>query len=67
MDQNTQDTFNRHEKKLDAIFASVEKTRKYFLIILWVTIAMVVLPVIGLMLVIPTFIEMYTSTLNGLM
>lgn len=55
------------EKKIDAVYASVEKTRKYFQVVVWVTIAMVVLPLLALIFVVPTFIRMYTSTLNSLM
>lgn len=50
------------EKKLDAVFGSAEKTRKYFMWTLIVTVAMVVLPLIGLAFVIPA----YLSTLSGL-
>ncbi len=52
-------------EKLDAIYASVEKTRKYFLLIMWISIAMVLLPMIGLLFAIPTFLETY-SGLNQL-
>jgi hypothetical protein len=51
----------RLEAKIDAIHISVEKTRKY----LWYTfvgsIIVVVLPLIGLMFAIPSFLNMYTS------
>jgi len=67
MDNQTTDALTRMEEKIDAIYASVEKTRKYFQVVMWVTIAMVVLPLLALIFVIPTFIRMYTSTLNGLM
>lgn len=56
----------RLEAKIDAIYVSVEKTRKYFLIITWITVALVVLPAIGLLLAIPAFINSYTTNLNGL-
>jgi len=67
MDEQTTNALARMEEKIDAIYASVEKTRKYFQVVMWVTIAMVVLPLLALIFVIPTFIRMYTSTLNGLM
>ena len=54
------------EKKIDAIYTSVEKTRKYFFWTGVVTIALIVLPAIGLIFAIPTFISTYTTTLNGL-
>ena len=67
MDEQTTNALARMEEKIDAIYASVEKTRKYFQVVMWVTIAMVVLPLLALIFVIPTFIRMYTSTLNGLL
>lgn len=54
------------ENKVDAIFESVEKTRK---ILMWtgiITIAVIILPIIAMMFVIPSFISSYTSALSGL-
>jgi polyferredoxin len=53
------------EKKVDSIFASTEKTRKYFLWVLIVSVAVVVVPLIGLVFAIPSFISTYSS-LGGL-
>jgi CHASE3 domain sensor protein len=54
------------EVKIDAIYQSVEKTRKYFLTIIWITVVAVVLPIIGLAFAIPAFLSNYVGTLNGL-
>lgn len=62
---STNTDFARLEQKIDAIYVSVEKTRKYFLYSLLVTVAVVVLPVIGLMFAIPTFLGTYTSLENS--
>ena len=54
------------EKKIDQIYVSVEKTRK---IIMWtgiITLAVIILPLIGLMFVIPSFLSNYTDTINSL-
>ena len=67
MEQDIQKKLEEQDAKLDAIFKSVEKTRKYFRIIIWVTIILVVLPAIGLIFAIPAFINTYTSALNGLL
>jgi len=48
------------DEKLDAILKSVEKTRKYFLFMIWSTILIVVLPLIGLAIAIPRLIETYS-------
>lgn len=45
------------DKKLDAIYKSVERTRKYFLWTMIITIALIVLPAIGLVFVIPKFLS----------
>jgi len=66
MDQELQKRLDEQDARLEAIYVSVEKTRKYFLIIMWITIALVVLPAIGLVFAIPAFIDTYTSQFNGL-
>ncbi|XKT75082.1 MAG: hypothetical protein ACJKSS_02860 [Patescibacteria group bacterium UBA2103] len=67
MEQDTQAKIEEMNAKLNAIYASVEKTRKYFLVTMWVTIAVFVLPLFGLIFVIPTFLNTYTQTLEGLL
>ncbi|GEM_PF-227433 len=52
------------EKKVDAVYASSEKMRKYFLWTLVVTAAVVILPLIGLIFVIPQFLSSYSGTLQ---
>jgi hypothetical protein len=53
------------EKKIDDIFVSAEKTRKYFLAVLVITVIAFVLPLIGLVFAIPQFISML-SVVGGL-
>ncbi len=53
------------EKKIDAVYVSAEKTRKYLLTIMVVSVVAFVLPLIGLLFAIPSFIATYSS-LNGL-
>ena len=65
MEQDIQKKLEEQDAKLDAIFVSVEKTRKYFLVILWITVILVVLPIVGLIFAIPAFINTYTG-LGGL-
>lgn len=54
------------EKKINAIYISVEKTRKYFLFTMWTTVIMFVLPLIALAFVIPMFLSSYVGSLEGL-
>ena len=53
------------EEKMDALYASSEKMRMYFLVIAWITVLAVVLPLIGLLFAVPSFLETYSS-LEGL-
>jgi len=55
------------DAKLDAIWKSVEKTRKYFLVIIWITVILFVLPLIGLIFAIPSFLNLYSSSFDGLL
>lgn len=55
------------DKKIEAIWISVEKTRKYFLTAVIITVAMTVLPLIGLAIVIPMFLGMLSSSMEGLL
>lgn len=47
------------DKKLEEIHNSIEKMRKYFLWTLIITIAVIVLPLIGLIFAIPQFLNYY--------
>ena len=67
MEPNIQAKLTELETKIDAIYVSTEKTRRYFQIVMWVTIVMVVLPFVGLLFAIPAFINSYTAALEGLM
>ena len=55
------------DQKLDAIYVSVEKTRKYFQWIFWGTLATIALPLVGLLIGIPIFLNSYMSQLDGLL
>ena len=63
MEQDIIKKLEEQDKKIDAILKSVEKTRKYFIWTLIVTVAMIVLPVIGLIFIIPTLISSMGSYL----
>ena len=52
------------EKKIDAIFVSTEKTRKYFLVTMIVTAVAFALPLIGLLFAIPSFMASYSGMMN---
>ncbi len=64
MDQEIKNKLDEQTKKIDAIFVSVEKSRKYFLVTMWVTLLAIVLPMIGLGIFAPTFLESYANMVN---
>jgi hypothetical protein len=66
MDQETKNKLEEMDRKIEAIYVSVEKTRKYMFWTGVITLAVIVLPLIGLMLVIPSFLSNYTDTINTL-
>ena len=61
MDQQILQKLAEQDKKIDAIYQSVEKTRKYFMWTLIVTAIVVVLPLIGLLFVLPGFFSAYSN------
>ena len=54
------------EAKIDAIYVSVEKTRNYFKWTMIITLALFLLPLIGLLFAIPAFLSSYGTSLQGL-
>lgn len=52
--------------KADRAYRAAESTRKYLFWTGVVTAALVVLPAVGLVFMIPQFIDSYTSTLNSI-
>lgn len=53
---------DEQDKKIDAIYGSVEKTRKYYLITLYIGIAFFVVPLISLLFVLPQFFSAITGS-----
>ncbi len=57
------------EKKMDIILAETTSAKKHAKVSLYITIAVIVLPIIGLLFAIPSFLSTYSdydSILNGL-
>ncbi|MEK7514567.1 MAG: hypothetical protein AAB587_01985 [Patescibacteria group bacterium] len=67
MENELLERIKQQEIKIDAIWKSVEKTRKYFLMIMWVSIILFVLPLIGIIFVLPSFLNSYLGSFNGLL
>jgi type IV secretory pathway component VirB8 len=54
------------EQKVDAVYASAEKTRKYIWWTVVITVLLFVVPLIGLAFVIPSFISSYSTELQSI-
>ena len=61
MDEETREKIQEIDKKLDTIYRSVEKTRKYFQWTMIITIIVIVLPLVGLLFVIPLFLSLLSG------
>ena len=66
MDQETTKKLLELEEKVNKIYISVEKTRKYFLWTTIITIVVIVLPLLVLAFVLPSFVSNYVGNLQGL-
>lgn len=60
MENEILEKLESQRKKIEEMFISVEKTRKYFLWTLIISVAFIILPIVGLIFVIPQFL----NTLN---
>jgi hypothetical protein len=63
MDGDMQARLEAIEKKLDAVYKSAETTRKYFLWVVIISVALFILPLIGLLFAIPSALSTYNSLL----
>jgi hypothetical protein len=51
----------KNEEKIEKIYISTEKTRKYIFWTMMITVIFLVLPIIGLVVAIPAFMSSYSS------
>ena len=56
-----------NQEILKQTYKSAEKTRKYFLYTAIITVLMFVLPIIGLIIAVPIFLNSYLKGLDGLL
>ena len=66
MEPNTEARLAAIEARVEAIYVSVEKTRKYFLWSMITTIIFFVLPLLALGFVIPFFLSSYVGNITSL-
>lgn len=65
MDEELTKRLSALEDKIEKIYVSVEKTRRYFFWTMIISIAVVVLPAIGLVFVIPYFLNSYVGGIQS--
>ena len=63
---NIEEKIKNLENKIDLIYVSVEKTRKYFKNTMIITIVLFVVPLIGLIFAIPAFLNNYVGNIQTL-
>ena len=64
MEDDVRQKLDALEKKVDAAYTSAEKTRKYFLAIIVISVIAFVLPLVGLLFAAPSFLSTYSSIGN---
>jgi len=64
MEQEILQRIEEQGRKIDEMYRSVEKLRKYFLWTLIITAVTIILPLIGLILVIPKLLNTYSGNLG---
>ncbi len=67
MEQSIIDQLAAQDEKLTAIYNSVEKTRKYLLIIMWSSVAMIVLPLLAGLIIVPIVLSSVSSLYSGVL
>lgn len=64
MDSEVNQKLEDINKKLDLVLAHSQSAKKHSQIVFWITIALIILPLIGLVFAIPSFLSNYNSLLN---
>lgn len=59
-----QKTIDEQSAQINEIKQTLEKTRKYFLVTAWVTVLAIIVPLIGLMFIGPSFIGTYIGVVQ---
>lgn len=61
MDEDTKKLLQAMQVKIDEIAASQERTRRHAQWSLWIMVALIVLPALGLLFAIPQFLATYSA------
>jgi TRAP-type mannitol/chloroaromatic compound transport system permease small subunit len=65
--ESVREQIEENARRLDAIYESVEKTRKYFMASMIISIVVFVLPLIAAVILIPMFLDSYLGQFQGLL
>lgn len=65
MDQDIDQRLKALEEKVEKAYRSVERMRKMYLWTLWIGVAMIILPLIAMAFVLPTYLN--SLDINGLL
>jgi len=66
MEEDIKNRLDTQDELLEKIYKSAEKTRKYFMWTLIITLVTFFLPLVALLFILPSFIKTYTATLEGI-
>ena len=66
MDESITQKINQLEEKVEKIYVSVEKTRKYFMWTMIITLVIFILPLLALVFVVPSFVTNYIGQIQTL-
>ena len=64
MENEILDKLNEQDKKIDAIYKSVEKTRTYLKWTFYLTLIFFILPLIAIMVILPSLMRSITNMYN---
>jgi preprotein translocase subunit SecY len=67
MENEILEALQKQDARITAILESMEKTRKYLLVMMWIGVATVAAPLLGLLLIVPWFLSRYGEVLQGLL
>jgi len=65
VEEELKQRLTKQEELLEKIYLSTEKTRRYFLWTLIASLVIFVLPFVGLLFIIPQFLDIYDSISSG--
>ncbi len=65
MEEELKSRLDLLEKKIDETYRSAEKTRRYILFIVIITLIALVLPLVGLVFAVPAMLASYGDLLTG--